>query len=438
MRSRVASFLFLLVLLTPLALASDQAGRGLHSPPGANVIQHVIIIFQENRSTDNLFHGLKGADTADYGMNSKGKKIKLTVLPLISNYALDHTHPSFVKMYDGGKMDGADLIPVSCGNHCPPNPQFKYVPESNVKPYFQMAEQYAFADRMFQSNQGPSYPAHLYIMSATSAPAANSDLFVAENPSGIPNANSHTGCTAPPQEYVPLIDPLGQENYIAYPCYEYTTLMDLLDNQQFTWRYYTPSLNYIWTAPNSIEHLRMGQDWQYVIPNPKTVLKDIAGGKLANVAWVMPPGKSSDHPNGNNGTGPSWVASIVNAVGNSQYWNSTAIFVTWDDWGGFYDHVAPPVRDSYEYSFRVPLVIVSPYAIPGYVSHTTHDFSSIVKFVETVFNLPSLGFGDKYSDNLTDCFNFGQKPLAFHTIHAPLHADYFINDNSPPADPDDY
>jgi phospholipase C len=422
--------------LAPLGSATDRPNQGKRSLAGAQPIQHVVIIFQENRSTDNLFHGLKGADTADYGYNSKGQKIKLTELPLISNYALDHTHPSWVKMYDGGKMDGADLIPVSC-KHCPPNPQFKYVPEKDVRPYFDMAEQYAFGDHMFQSNQGPSYPAHLFIMSATSAPAATSQMFVAENPGGLVNANSHTGCTAPPQEYVQLIDPLGQENLIVYPCYDYTTMMDLVDNAGLSWRYYTPSLDYIWTAPNSIEHLRMGRDWQYVVPNPKQVLKDIAAGKLANVTWIMPPGKSSDHPNGNNGTGPSWVSSIVNAVGKSKFWDSTAIFITWDDWGGFFDHVKPPVRDAYEYSFRVPLVVVSPYAKPGYVSHVDHDFSSILKFTETVFNLPSLGFGDKFADDLMDCFNFGQKPLIFHTVKAPYDANYFINDNSPPSDPDE-
>jgi len=431
------SLVLLLAFWVPLGFSADRSNEQA-APGGAQVINHVVIIFQENRSTDNLFHGLPGADTASYGTNSKGHKVKLTSLPLISNYALDHTHPSFVKMYDGGKMDGADLIPVTCGNHCPPNPQFKYVPQSDVQPYFDMAEQYGFGDRMFQSNQGPSYPAHLYIMAATSLPEAGSDLFVAENPYGVPNANGDVGCTAPKQEYVQLINPLGEENFIMYPCYEHKTLMDLLDNKNLTWRYYTPSLKYIWTAPNSIHHIRLGKDWKYVIPNPKQVLQDIAHNKLPNVAWVMPPGKSSDHPNGNNGTGPSWVASVVNAVGASQYWNSTAIFISWDDWGGFFDHVAPPVRNSYEYSFRVPLVVVSPYAKPGYVSHATHDFSSIVKFAETAFNLPSLGFSDEYADDLTDFFNFDQKPAPFHKIRARYSANYFINDKSPPSDPDDY
>ena len=181
----------------------------------------------------------------------------------------------------------------------------------------------------------------------------------------------------------------------------------------------------------------MGQDWTNIIANPAQVLKDIANGQLANVSWVIPNAPASDHPHENNGSGPSWVASIVNAVGSSSYWESTAIFVTWDDWGGWYDHVAPPVINSYEYGLRVPLIVISPYAIPGYVSHVTHDFSSILKFVETVFNLPTLGFGDQYSDDLTDCFNFGQKPSVFRKISAPLDGNYFLNDKTPLRAPDD-
>ncbi len=432
-----ASLLLLLMLSTPLGFASGPANGGKDSPPGVQVIQHVIIIMQENRSTDNLFHGLKGADTANYGFNSKGQKITLKSVPLANSYGIDHYHPDFVAMYDGGKMDGADLIPTQCGKGCPPNPQFAYVPESDVKPYFQMAEHYAFADRMFQSNQGPSYPAHQFIIAATSAPSATSKLFEGEDTFGISKPAKHSGCGSAPYIFTYLINPVGQENQVVFPCFEHLTLMDLLDNQNLSWRYYTFNLDYVWTGPNAISHIYNGKDWSYVIPSPKQVLTDIAKGQLASVSWVTPPALSSDHPHGNDGSGPSWVASIVNAVGKSKYWNSTAIFITWDDWGGWYDHVPPTIINSYMYGFRVPLVIVSPYAKPGYVSHVTHDFSSVVKFVETAFGLPSLGFGDAYSDDLTDCFNFNQKPLVFHTIKAPLKAKYFLNDNSPPTNPED-
>lgn len=163
------------------------------------------------------------------------------------------------------------------------------------------------------------------------------------------------------------------------------------------------------------------------------------------MSWVIPTGQASDHPGNNNGTGPSWVASIVNAIGGGSYWSNTAVIITWDDWGGWYDHVPPPkvIEDrtswgsGYVYGFRVPLIIVSSYAKAGYVSHVTDDFGSILKFIEQIFSLPSLGYADAAADDLSDCFNFSQTPLQFHAIAAPLSAEHFLNDRTPPLDPDD-
>ena len=149
--------------------------------PFGQRIQHVVVIFQENRTPDNLFHGLPNADIAASGVNSLGQTITLQPITLANNYDLSHAHTAFVKMYDGGKMDGADLVGVGCQAGAvgcpPPNPQFMYVNPSEVAPYFQLAETYTFGDRMFQTNQGPSFPAHQFIISGTSAPTATSNLF---------------------------------------------------------------------------------------------------------------------------------------------------------------------------------------------------------------------------------------------------------------------
>jgi len=414
-----------------------------------NQIQHVVVIFQEDRTPDNLFHGLPNADIANSGMNSKGQKIILQPEPLNNNYHVGHTHPAFEAMYDSGKMDGADKQPVYCNpgaKNCPPaNPAFKYVPHSQVAPYFKMAEQYAFADRMFQTNEGASFSAHQFILAGTSAPSTASTLFAAEEPAGITKAFLNTGCTAPPKEYVLLIDSSGDENQQMYPCFEHPTMPDLLDNAKVSWRFYTPSATFLWTAPNAIHHLRFGADWKNVILEPRQIFKDIAEGQLAGVSWVIPTWLESDHAGSNNGTGPSWVASVVNAIGKSSYWPNTAIIITWDDWGGWYDHVPPPkvLKDCQEwgcgfvYGFRVPLIVVSPYAKKGYVSHVTHDFGSILKFIEGVFTLPSLGYADAYADDLSDCFQFDAAPRAFHPIPAPHDASYFLHHTEPAADPDD-
>ncbi len=435
------------------------------------VIQHVVIIFQENRSTDNLFHDpvliSRGADIASSGLNSQGQVIPLTSInlgtvgPNPQNYDLSHAHSAFVAMYDHGIMDGADRITcvptVNCPPRAHPNPQYHYVIPSDVAPYFAMAEQYTFGDRMFQTNEGPSFPAHQFIFAGTSAPTATSPLFAAENPNASePGA---VGCIASAGRTVAMINAAGSETAQApqYPCFEHPTLSDLLDTNGLSWRYYAPIPGSIWTAPDAIEHICeqqpvngvltcLGTLWVNHVSIPQTkVLTDIANGQLAQVSWVIPTAPASDHSDLNDGSGPSWVASIVNAIGNSAYWSNTAIIITWDDWGGWYDHVAPKVVDDgvswgsgYTYGFRVPLIVVSPYAKAAYISHVTHDFGSILKYIETTFGLPSLGYADAWADDdLADCFDLTQEPLTYRTIPSPLNAAYFLNDKRPPAPPDD-
>ncbi len=308
-----------------------------------------------------------------------------------------------------------------------------------------MAEEYTFADRMFQTNEGPSFPAHQFVFAGTSAPTATSNLFASEGPTGGgKKPGLDTGCSAPPSERVELINPFGHESKRMFPCFEHLTLADLLDAQSFSWRFYTPVPDDLDTAPNAIRHLRFGPDWKKdIVKGPAQILSDISKGQLATVTWVIPSSLESDHPGTSEGLGPSWVASVVNAIGGSQFWSTTAIFISWDDWGGWYDHVAPKVIDDgkswgsgYVYGFRVPMIVVSPYAQQGYISHVTHDFGSILKFTEEVFGLPSLGYADAYADDLSDCFNFGQRPLTFHKIRAPYDANFFLNDRRPLQPPD--
>ena len=430
---------FVSCMLVLLALVVSGQAQGRYNP-----IQQIVVIFQENRTPDNLFQDpnliAEGADLASSGKNSHGQTIPLTSVALANDYDANHSHTSFVKMYDGGRMDGADKIKITCNKNAqgcpPPNPQFKYVDPSDVQPYFQLAEQYTFADRMFQTNQGPSFPSHQFIISGTSAPSARSDLFAAENPEGVSNVFSDAGCAAPQDEYVKLIDPYGNESQTQYPCFDHATLTDLLDDRGISWRYYAPSAGIIWNGPNAIYHIRYGQDWNNVILNPNQIFNDINSGNLPAVSWVIPTAAESDHAASNPGLGPSWVASIVSAIQNSRYWDSTAIFITWDDWGGWYDHVAPPIQNSYEYGFRVPLIVVSPYANQGYISHVTHNFGSILKFTEEIFGLPSLGYADRDSDDLSDCFNFHHKHRDFKKIQAPYDEEYFLNNPTPLEGPD--
>jgi len=442
-------------------------------------IQHVVIIVQENRSPDNLFHDPtlidRGADIASEGKTSDGKVVQLTPVSLGTDYDLGHSHDSFLQACDYNPetntcaMDGADLGGCSPTQNCPPLAQYQYVKQSDVQPYFTMAETYTFGDRMFQTNMGPSFPAHQYIIAGTSAIEQGSTTSVSENPGGDqrPDGTEWAGCLAPPGAYVSAIDtsnpdPRTEEFTITQLCYEHPTLTDLLDGAGISWKYYAPSAGRIWTAPNAIDHMCVpysedgryddticsGPDWTKRDPNVviegshAQIIRDITSGQLAAVSWVIPAGQNSDHPDGDQIGGPSWVASIVNAIGQSPYWQNTAIIVTWDDWGGWFDHVPPSsIRNSYEYGLRVPLIVISPFAKAAYISHVNHDFGSILRFVETTFSLGFIDgqqYADARADDLSDCFDFNQRPLQFQQIKAPLPASHFVNDNSPPLPPDDY
>ena len=131
------------------------------------------------------------------------------------------------------------------------------------------------------------------------------------------------------------------------------------------------------------------------------------------------------------------MAAVVNAIGKSAYWNDTAIFVTWDDWGGWYDHVTPPIYNAYELGFRVPLIVISPYAKNHYVSHPQHEFGSILKFTEKIFGLPSMHTTDERADDLFDCFDFSQPPRKFRKIPAPFPPKYFFENPPGGGPPDD-
>jgi phospholipase C len=417
-----------LMLGCALVLAASAGPVGAHAPV---VFKHIIIVVQENRTPDNLF-GSKpdfepGVDIATTGVTSRGRVVTLTPEALDGCYDISHTHSAF----ETALAQGADLVPLTPNAGCtlPNHPQFKYVNnrDGSVQPYFDIAKAYGFANRMFQTNQGPSFPAHQFLFGATSAPSPRSDLFVAENPL---IQKKGAGCIAPSDQTVALIDGTGSEttNAPIYPCMEHQTMADLLDAAGLSWRYYGSSADGIWMAPNAIRHICgaqqgkkalscRGPDWEngsVVAHQPAQVLTDVQGCALAAVSWVTPTWAESDHAGNNDGTGPQWVASIVNAVGEQaacaggeRYWRDTAILITWDDWGGWYDHVAPLANnlqishrgawgDGYTFGFRVPLLVVSAFTPEHTVDNATHDFGGLLYFVEQNFGLGFIGPGNRY------------------------------------------
>jgi phospholipase C len=413
-------------------------GQGDSAPSAAPQvrahIQHVVVIFQENRSFDNLFNGFPGADTVQSG-NDYGTTVPLQPVPLNLGIDVDHSHTGWVEDYDNGAMDGFAHVQPLSGPFPYPSFPYAYVPQDDTVPYWTLAHEYTLADRMFQSNTGPSFIAHQYLIAGQSGETD-------ENPTNpnLPNLTTW-GCDSPPATTVALLGPNGTDLPGIFPCFNYPTLADLMDAQGTSWRYYAPTAgtaSYIWSAYDAIQHIRFGSDWTSNVVSPNTrFFADIASGNLAQMTWIVPAFAYSDHPSPNaTGEGPDWVGDLVNAIGQSPFWNSTAILISWDDWGGWYDHVKPPQVDLMGLGFRVPLIVVSPWARQGYISHQQHEFGSFLRFAEEAFSLPSLGTRDAVSDDLSDCFDWTQTPTAFVPVPTQYPASHFIEEKSSIEPPD--
>jgi phospholipase C len=416
---------------SPLTPATNQSAPAGHDRVSRlqTPIQHVVIIIQENRSVDNLFQFLRGANTQSYGLNSQGEQVPLQPRHLTAPYNPGHVHLDFLAEYNDGAMNGFDQ--ESCHGVCPADPAYAYVPKGEVAPYYAMAEAYTFADEMFQTNQGPSFPAHQYLVSGTSTISDGSPDRAASNPL-TPDGALTGGCDSPAGSLVAVINPRGGEpqQLRTYPCFHRTAIMNELDQAGISWRYYQAAAGPgLWNAVDAIYSIwsNPSEYGQNVVAPSSTVLTDIAQQQLASVVWVTPTQAASDHPKVTDGSGPSWVASVVNAIGESSYWDNTAIFVVWDDWGGFYDHVAPQILNSYELGFRVPMIVISPYARVHYVSHTAYEFGSILKFTEKTFGLASLRTTDSRAHDLSDCFDFNRPPTVFQPIPTRYPPSYFFH-----------
>ncbi len=396
-----------------------------------NYIKHVVFVIQENRSFDNLFYGYPGADTATSGPSSTGQTISLQPTKFEAGYDINHNEVDFLTEYDGGKMDGFNLV-GSTGKPAPPNAAYGYVPHSETQPYFQMASQFVLADRMFATQIDKSFTAHQFLIAAQSGDTV-------DTPSdGIEEA---WGCDAPAPTRVPTIKPDRTQGPGVFPCFDYLTLADELDAKGVSWRYYAPAIGgqdegLIWSAYDAVTQIRYGPDWSAnVISPPSQFLTDVSNGTLAGVTWIVPDYADSDH--GESNGGPAWVQSVVNAIGSSPVWSSTAVFVIWDDWGGWYDHVAPAQISTQSLGMRVPLLVISPYAKTGYVSHVNYESAGLLQFAETVFGVAPLAPPDSRALNFADCFDFGQKARPYAAIRRHLSTRRYVPHSPSGIPPDD-
>jgi phospholipase C len=412
----------------------QSRGAALHAlnSTGAGKITHIVYIIQENRSFDNLFQGYPGADTVSKGKDSKGQTLVLAPVSLADKYQIDHSVTAMFSACDGtGKepgtkcrMDAFDLEGSADGPKSIEYPQYVYVPHRDSQPYFEMAHEWVLADKMFASQLDESFVAHQYIIAAQAASSVN-----------LPNLL--WGCGGGEDDFVyTILQNRNPNGPTIEPCYDYATLGDEFDAAHLSWRFYASRYSAAsvagaqWSGYQAVRHIRYGPDWKRDVISPNwKFITDVRAGQLADFTWITPVCEDSDHVYCGGGYGPSWVAALVNTVGKSKFWNSTAIFVQWDDWGGLFDHVPPPYKDYDGLGFRVPLLVISPYAKHGYVSHVQYETASVLRFAEDLWGLGQLAAADKRATSPAgDCFDFSQKPRPFVRIAAPKSPRFFMQD----------
>jgi phospholipase C len=399
--------------------------------PNISQIQHVIYIIKENRSFDSFWGTYPGANGATTAKISTGQTIPMGHLPdQMPRDITGHGWFDAITGIDGGLVDRYDL--VTAGSVNGDYLAFQQLYQSDIPNYWTYAQNYVLADNMFSSLQGASFPNHLYTIAAQSGGVWNNTL-------QINGKGQIWGCDANPAAQVPAMD-LNRIVTKPFPCFDFQTLADLLDGAGLDWRYYAPpsgTAGYVFSTYDAINHIRNTSLWkQHVFPDTQFAA-DAAAGKLPAVTWLVTTGKSSygtgggggssvdnnEHPPGSVCTGENWTVTQLNALMQGPEWSSSAVFLTYDDFGGFYDHVAPPTVDLYGLGPRVPFLIISPYAKTGYISHTQYELSSVIKFAEEVFGLPSLGQRDATANDTTDSFDFTQSarsPLILTTRTCPL------------------
>lgn len=439
MNFRVAAIVImaLLVFNTPTLLPGTVAQTSR--------IQHVVFIVQENHSFDNYFgtypraNGIPASLLAQSNSSTTGAAIAAYHLgngePV---YLIGDELPPGVSDPEQLQANPSPFLPHHLGGESPPlltnawaaahlaydngrmdrfiiaqggNPQtMGYYDRSNIPYYWDYADHYVLADNFFSSLLGPTFPNHLYIASGASGPVTGLNSY-----SWVVNGT--------------IVGDLGGSYPYDQLRLSWSTLAQELTMRNTSWSWYSGD-------PNPTE----GSAWDvlplftYFQQNPSQLTEhvksteyfssDIKSGKLAAVSWIMPGSWSpptypsgclgidtSEHPPARVDCGMDYVSYLVNTVMQSSYWNSTAIVVTWDDWGGFFDHVAPMQVDNFGLGFRVPALVISPWVKPHLIDHTRYEFGSMLKFAETTFNLPSLGARDANTSDMLSMFDFNQTPL---------------------------
>jgi phospholipase C len=401
---------------------ADELSRPDQVALSRRKIEHIVFIVKENRTFDHLFGRFPGADGATSGMTCDGERVPLR--PAGDRVPeIDHGFVEGLVAINGGRMDCFDHL----GGGEDLDSYLTYDREG-IPNYWALAEHFTLADRFFSSIYGPTGVEHMWVI------ASQSDRFVdMERRGQYGTGEPRERCLDPAEraysfkvlteaeeaeafrlEEIPAIVPLTSRYWTErWPCSDIEILPDLLEERDISWKYYQGGHSQM-KVMDGIKHVRFGPMWEKVVDNEE-FLPDLENAALPQVSWLIPPDGLNDHPRGGKASmcaGENWTVEILNALQQSPYWEETAVVLTWDDFGGFYDHVAPPHVDLYGLGPRVPAIIISPWAKPGYIDGRTYEFSSVLKFIETVFALPSLTERDRRASDMLGAFDFLQRPVA--------------------------
>jgi Phosphoesterase family len=419
-----------------LPVALHPQTRAVASP-----IQHVVVIFQENHTFDEVLGQIcirdSRCNSTTTGKISTGQVIPLHAAPdIVPNVA--HSREAQTRAVHGGLMDSFDLI-----NGCKKKTGYacyeQYLPQQ-IPSLAALARAFVISDRTFEDGPVPSWGAHLDLV------AAQLDGFTGNNPQpGQAPPGPGWGCDsdkdigwAPPGGSVILVPscvpkPDGSGPYRPSPVLWVPTIMDRLDDAGLPWRIYTGPGGYGWAICPTFAECIYRPQLANVKPSAQ-VVTDAGAGKLPSLSLVIPCCGTSQHNGQSMLEGDNWISKVVSAIMNGPQWSSTAIFVTYDDCGCFYDHVAPPPA----LGIRVPMVIVSPYARPGFTDSNNASFYSLLAFTEHTFGLPPLTGNDAGAYDYSASFDFGQRllsPIRLSQHPLPAGEKEWLAEH--PPDPDD-
>ena len=410
-----------LLFSTGASFAQTGENPQASTPPPIDLtkIQHIIFIIKENRTFDNYFGTYPGADGATTATISTGQTIPLGHTPdQTPRDIAGHGWYDAIAGTDKGLMDQFDLIPGASLNGDMLG--LSQLTQQDIPNYFTYAQNFVLADKMYSSMKGASWANHLYMVGAQAGGAFT-----------IPKTTVNSwGCDANPTASVQVWD-TDDTVSAPFPCFDFQTIADELQAAGVSWKFYAPPQSdpaYVYSPLDGISHIRFGSLWGTNVVSDTQFVTDAQNGTLPAVSWLVTRATTNEHPPSGSCTGENWTVNQMNALMQGANWSSSAVFLTWDDFGGFYDHVPPPTLDKFGLGPRVPLLIISPYAKKNFISHTKYEFSSVLKFIEERYGLSALTERDALANDMTDSFDFTQ--TARNGVILQTHTCPFINSTS--------